>query len=189
MYVTPTYSSPSGGRMFDSYPTSSAPQHRGLESVPLQNTNFSTRQLPTHVYSATRSGSDSDPTLLHGHPGDNPDDSEPWQRPELRLLSGVKRVLSSMSKVPLFLRSSPAQGTGSYGALPVIRDLNFSSEAESSNPGDSNLGDVRRRSKRKGSSSKSSTSRRSRLRASGTLNTRDSSTSRYAYAHRSQLYR
>lgn len=51
------------------------------------------------------------------------------------------RVLAFMSRAPLLIRSSPAQGTGSYGAVPITH-LDTDSD-------DDVLDDVRRRDKRK----------------------------------------
>ncbi|KAI9782578.1 MAG: hypothetical protein M1839_004822 [Geoglossum umbratile] len=82
-----------------------------------------------------------------------------------------------MSKSPLFLRSSPAQGTGSYGALPVIRDVNLSSEVDSSDLEEYDLDDVGGRSQRKKLISRPTMDRSSRLRVPETQNTRDSSSS------------
>jgi hypothetical protein len=59
------------------------------------------------------------------------------------------RIVAIMSKAPLLLRSSLAQGTGSYGALPVQE---HDSDIEDTND------DVRRRDKRKASTDLSRTS-------------------------------
>jgi hypothetical protein len=152
-------------------------------SVPLRNRDLAARRF---VHSTDYGHSDTDLTLLRGDGSNLGDDNSLLQRTPFSPLSIVKQLLSSMSKVPLFLRSSPAQGTGSYGALPVIRGSNFSSEAESSDHGDDNIDHVKRRSKRRGLISRSGTSRRSSLRPSETLNTRDSSISRYESAGRPQ---
>ncbi len=76
-----------------------------------------------------------------------------------------QRFVSFMSRTPLLLRSSPAQGTGSYGALPV-HDLSFSTDGSEIDEEDFN--DIRRRDSRKGKGRKlrqafSNDSSRSRL--------------------------
>ncbi|KAI9881639.1 MAG: hypothetical protein M1830_000204 [Pleopsidium flavum] len=73
-----------------------------------------------------------------------------------------------MSRTPLLLRSSPAQGTGSYGSLPV-HDPSFSSNA--SEIGEQEVDDVRRRDRRKGKETvlrQTETNRNSRSRHTGT---------------------
>jgi OPT oligopeptide transporter protein len=61
-----------------------------------------------------------------------------------------------MSKNPLLIRSSPALGTGSYGAAPITHSPQSSASSQAS---DDELDDVRRRDRRKGSHNSRSTGR------------------------------
>ncbi|KAH7139200.1 OPT oligopeptide transporter protein-domain-containing protein [Dendryphion nanum] len=83
---------------------------------------------------------------LH-QPNPPPDDAEAGESSTANLPPDKKK---NMSRAPLLVRSSPAQGTGSYGGLPVL--------SLSSSPADSDLDDhhvthrSQARSKRKGKS-------------------------------------
>jgi hypothetical protein len=192
MYAKPTDFGLDGGR--GGNPTSIT-QLQGVESVLLQNRPISRERSPAYVHSGDRftihNDGDGDgdgdfntalttPRGSSGRPGNLNCGGSP-QRTEPPPFSVFKQFLSSMSKAPLFLRSSPAQGTGSYGALPVIRDLNLNSDVDSSDLEEYGVNDVRRCNQRRRPISRPRTNGRSGLGVSETQNTRRSSRSRYEY--------
>ncbi|KAH0559954.1 hypothetical protein GP486_003529 [Trichoglossum hirsutum] len=155
MYAAPTNSSPSRSQKLDDHSISSVSQRRGLESVPLRNRDLTARWFhPLHEHSAAHGDPDTDLRGDDNDLGGTSNDNVLLQQTRFSPLSTVKRLVPSMSRVPLFLRSSPAQGTGSYGALPIIQDSSLSSEAESSDLGDDDIDHVKRRGKRRRSSSR-----------------------------------
>lgn len=81
---------------------------------------------------------DSDAALLRRHIRDSADDADETQT---EYISPIRRILGLMSKAPLFLRSSPGFGTGSYGAVPI--------GASTENSDDEDTDDGRRPQKRK----------------------------------------
>ena len=92
---------------------------------------------------------DSDASLLWRHFASSNKSHD--SLPDTEIPAGLfQRFISLMSRTPLLLRSSPAQGTGSYGALPV-HDLSFSTDASEVDEGE--VDDLRRRDRRKGKGS------------------------------------
>ena len=67
----------------------------------------------------------------HSHP--HPDDGETAEPSNPDLILSSTETDKNMSRAPLLVRSSPAQGTGSYGGLPIL--------SLSSSPADSDLDD------------------------------------------------
>lgn len=89
---------------------------------------------------------DSDASLLRGHFASSNESHDSLPRTTTSV-GPLQRLISFMSRTPLFLRSSPAQGTGSYGALP-IHSLNLSTDGSEIDEEDTD--DIRRRDRRKG---------------------------------------
>ncbi|MCJ1254914.1 hypothetical protein MMC24_002730 [Lignoscripta atroalba] len=84
----------------------------------------------------------------------------------------VQRLLSFMSKTPLVMRSSLAQSTASYGAVP---EDDFSLSEDTSETGLDVTDDVRRRDRRKGKESVLRHIRNARTSSSGPRSDRNSS--------------
>jgi len=92
---------------------------------------------------------DSDASLLRKHFTSNNESHDSLPRTETPV-GPFQRFISFMSRTPLLLRSSPAQGTCSYGALPV-HDLSSSTDGSEIDKED--VDDIRRRDRRKGKGS------------------------------------
>ncbi|KIV90000.1 OPT family small oligopeptide transporter [Exophiala mesophila] len=136
------------------------PSHHSsdLELVPLQNTSLAVAEQDDHVALA-----DSEPHSHPGHPLHTRDihqhsssspssvttPSQP-QRPT-GVLSRVWHAV--MSRNPLLIRSSPALGTGSYGAVPLLNarsDSDASSDNDTENDTDNPPRSIRRSKKSRG---------------------------------------
>ncbi|KAI9836068.1 MAG: hypothetical protein M1819_001680 [Sarea resinae] len=111
------------------------PEHR--QSISLGALSRRRRVSEEHI------DPDSFQYLVRQHVDDDRDDSN-IDSPSDLFSNAFQRLNSFMSRTPLLLRSSPAQGTGSYGVLPV--------HAMSSSAGSSELDDDEdiRRETRKG---------------------------------------
>jgi hypothetical protein len=104
---------------------------------------------------------DSDTAYLHRHRDDElSEDGYVATQPRKNTLFG-RITAFVMSRNPLLIRSSPALGTGSYGAVPITHEGHNSGYSSES---DGDIDDVRRRDKRK--HSKTSASRQIPRRAS-----------------------
>lgn len=118
---------------------------------------------------------DSDASLLRRHFASS--NESHGSLPRTQTPVGLfRRFTSFMSRTPLLWQSSPAQGTGSYGALPV-QDLILSTDASENEEED--IDDIRRRDRRKGRGSglrQVETNDSSRSRRTGASNTGSAAT-------------
>jgi OPT oligopeptide transporter protein len=136
-----------------------APHAKAIESIPLQ-----TRSIPPNEDAASADSSDDEVTLhpdsdaayLRRHRERASSDSRADLDPGTSKTLFDRLVAFVMSRNPLLIRSSPALGTGSYGAVPVTHSHHSSGSSQDS---EEDTDDVRRRDKRKPSQASSSTGR------------------------------
>lgn len=152
-------------------PNGNRPLHNEHELVPRH------QEVDSNLYELDEDiNPDSDASLLRKHFTSNNESHGSLIRTETPV-GPFQRLISFMSRTPLLLRSSPAQGTGSYGALPV-HDLSFSTDGSEIDEED--VDDIRRRDRRKGKGSalrqvvtnESSRSRHIRRSSNGSTTTR-----------------
>lgn len=91
---------------------------------------------PTHQDSDEDLDTESTSALLRQHlrdpASDNDDEGSPTDTDITKRIDPWQSFLGLMSKSPLFMRSSPGFGTGSYGAVPVGASAENSAEEDNS---------------------------------------------------------